>query len=74
MKSTIRSIIALYFESIELIEVNAALDRNEKLNAIAIAFFDSAATNSVDNSNKENNLINVDSYATKEALLKTTKE
>ena len=59
---------------IELIEINATLNKNKKLNAIAITFFDSAITNLIDNSNKEDNLINVDSCATKETLLKITKE
>ena len=54
--------------------MNATFDENEKLNIIAIAFFDSAITNLIDNLNKEDNLINVDSYATKEILLKTIKE
>ena len=74
MKSIARFITALYFGSIELIEINATLDENKKLNTIAIAFFDSATTNLVDNSNKEDNLIDADSYATKEALSETTKE
>ena len=74
MKLTIKFITILYFESIKLIEINAILNENEKLNAIIVAFFDSATTNLVDNSNKEDNLVNVDSYAAKEALLETTKE
>ena len=74
MKSTVRFITILCFESIELIEINAVLDENEKLNAIVVTFFDSATANLVDNSNKEGNLVNVDSYATKGALLGTAKE
>ena len=74
MKSIIRFITTLCFESIELIEVNAVLDGNKKLNAIVVAFFDSATTDSVDNSNKEDNLVDVDSYATEGALLETTEE
>ena len=57
-----------------MIEINAILSENEKLNAIVVAFFDSAITNLVDNSNKEDNLVDVDSYATKETLLEITKE
>ena len=54
--------------------MNATLNENEKLNIIIVAFFDSATINLIDNSNKEDNLINVDSYATKETLLEITKE
>ena len=74
MKLIARFIAILYFESIELIEINATLNKNEKLNIIIVAFFDSAAINLVDNSNKEDNLINVDNYATKETLLEIAKE
>ena len=74
MKLIVRFINILYFESIELIEINAILNKNEKLDIIVIAFFDSAITNLVDNSNKEDNLVNVDSYVTKRTLLETIKE
>ena len=74
MKLIVRFIAILYFESIELIEINATLNKNEKLNIIVVAFFDSAAINLIDNSNKEDNLIDIDSYAAKEALLETMKE
>ena len=55
--------------------MNAILNENEKLDTIIVAFFDSSTTNLVDNLNEEaNNLINIDSYATKETILETTKE
>ena len=74
MKLIVRFIIALYFESIELIEINAILNENEKFNAVVIAFFDSAIIDLIDNLNREDNLIDVDSYAAKRALLETAKE
>ena len=49
-----------------MIEINAILDKNEKLDAIVVAF-SNKTINLIDNSNKEeNNLINIDNYATKE--------
>ena len=57
----IRFIIIFYSKSIELIEINAILNKNEKLNIIVVAIFDNTIANLIDNSNKEeNNLINVD--------------
>ena len=74
MKLTIRFIIIFSFKSIELIEINAILNKNEKLDIIVIVFFDSAITNLIDNSNKEeNNLINANSNVTKATILKITK-
>ena len=50
------------------------LNKNEKLDTIVIAFFDSVIINSIDNLNKEeNNLINLDNNATKATILKITK-
>ena len=74
MKLIVRFITALYFELIELIKINATLNENEKLNTIVVAFLNSAAINLVDDLNKEDNLIDVDSYATKEILLETAEE
>ena len=74
MKSIARFIITSYFESIGLTGINATLDENEKLDAIAVAFFGSAATDSVDNPNKEGNSVNADSYAAKGASLGTAEE
>ena len=62
-------------KSIELIKVNAIFNENKKLNAIVIAFFNSSIINLIDNLNEEaNNLVNIDSYATKETILEITKE
>ena len=61
--STIRFIIILCIKSIKSIEINAALNENEKLDAIIIAF-SNKAINLINNLNKEeNNLINIDNYA-----------
>ena len=74
MKLIIRSITALCFRSIELIEVNATLDKNGKLDIIVIAFFDSAITNLIDDSNKEeNNLIDFNSNAIEVIILRVMK-
>ena len=61
-----RFIIILYIKSIELIEINAILNKNEKLDAIIVAFCN-RIINLIDNSNKEeSNLIDIDNCAIKE--------
>lgn len=74
MESTARFIAASCFESVGLIGVNAALDENEKLDAVAVASFGSAAADSVDDSNKEGNSVGADSCAAEGALLGTAEE
>ena len=57
----IKFIIIFYSKSIELIEINAIFNKNEKLNTIVVAIFNNIIINLINNSNKEeNNLINVD--------------
>ena len=58
----------------ELIEINAILNKNEKLDTIIVAFFNNAIISLIDNLNKkENNLINFNNNVIKVTILEITK-